>query len=712
MNACNISAYFFLQDRATGVTIRPHFGNLISAFQISPLFFILTNPSFFISTEDKSMISHLFCRKVPCPGKLKIFGMALILAGAPCQAAAGAEILPDPASYSAAADYSGADDAYNVPQLPADTTAAGQQAPEDTTAAVPQVTADTIDGIVDAAYTGQGFPSGAGAPGTDPSGAGAEISPDIDMTVSGGFFRDTDVVFVLDLSGSMVRTDPDGHLKEAILQSVSMLSSGGGRAAVVPFADSLGTVFPMTDLSGEGYEACRTYLEGLEYTSGDTDIGAALEKAIEIQGEEGARSDRRILIFTDGVIDLPKARDESAAEKDSLTKALISAESAREGGMVIDSAAIGAEGSTDDNLLGYLAERTGGRFVQEDAGIDLFQTISGFLLNQSGGSAGGDESAEHEAAESETSSLYTEQTESEWSEDPFLDQTEEDLWDMTETEAFTEAETEAETRPSAPKMTGKIGETMISGLCPMLCRSQVDLRNLFDFEDETGITFSVKTDEGAAAKAEISNTTLKITGKAAGRSRVTVTASAGGEKTETSFFVQISPTFPSNMVLPGAAGAIALIIGGLILMAKRGQGGGSAPASGGKELCGRLSYYVKMEGRKIFGVPTQNTVNLDGLGRSVRLSDLIEDPYLASADLKKVWIHAASSGMMLASKSGRCLIQDENGEIQKNLCIEENPRFRVLCAVDGGKAAIVCVFSSGPEDKDDCQGEERTRLLV
>lgn len=519
-----------------------------------------------------------------------------------------------------------------------------------------------------------------------------------DVPVSG-----EDLVFAVDVSGSMVKTDPDFLLFRSVKACMEELSRGDNRAAVVPFSDSLTEKLPMTDLSGQGLEAALSYMDSLAYTSGDTDIGLALETAVRV-AEEGQGRDRRIILVTDGMIDLPHEEDESAAEKQSLTQALVAAEEAVKEGILIDTAGVGDPAKIDKGLLGYLAERTGGTFVQtapnglSDAMMTMVTAPGRQLVPET----------EPAMTESGTEARTTET---------------EELPEETETEVLLPED-------MAPPVIGSVpGQVTLSGLVPQLASSSLDLHDLFDYSDfETEPDFTAEAFDGSVVTCAVKEGMLRLSGKSDGVTTVKVSAERGGSRTETSFEVKVDGFMDLNqaflilaLAAAGIAAAALFLKGGASLPSFSGAGPGAGRrntvrmnrGSGrSSEAGGKLRFFVKMDGQKIFGVPTQNTVDLPSPGRAVKLSDLIRDPYLETADLGKVILRTSGNGASLATRSQECVIRDQNGNTVKNLTLREGTRFRILCATDMGTAVIVAMYTCRGQEPERKEEENRTRLLV
>lgn len=113
----------------------------------------------------------------------------------------------------------------------------------------------------------------------------------------------TEVVMVIDASGSMRRTDPSGTRQRAG-QLFATLLGRDNRVAVIEFADEPRILTPLTGLESE---ASRNHVLGsIQQVTSDgqfTDITAALDSALNCFDLTTARP-RCIILLTDGEIDL------------------------------------------------------------------------------------------------------------------------------------------------------------------------------------------------------------------------------------------------------------------------------------------------------------------------------------------------------------------------------------------------------------------------
>lgn len=500
-----------------------------------------------------------------------------------------------------------------------------------------------------------------------------------------------DLVFVIDVSGSMVTTDPDRRLMEELFQYTESLSSDENRVGVVPFSDRLTENLPLTILSEEGMQTVGNYLKNLTYTDTDTDIGLGISAALDLFGDVNEASvprRRRLLMVTDGIIDLPEAMDEQKAEKDSLSSALMAVEKAEDQGICIDAMGLGERDKVDGNLLGYMAERTGGSFIVTKVGYRLPELL--LRLDRKRKKQMQPESAPQSEVQTET--VTEAGTEA---------QTEEDI--LRTSHAETESE---DPEDPAPPVIGIINDQVtIRGLLPSMCRIEINLHRLFDYSDSDQVLFDARASDMDILDCRIVEGTLYLTGRADGITHVTVTAKrdqGADNVSQADFTVRVSaylnPGLLSVVLACLGTGAVISLI--YIIISR-----------GGGEMTGAIRYYVKEEGQKIFGVPDQSLIDLSQMGRLVRLSEIIHDSYLETADIGKVVIRATSKGMLLKSRTRSCLIEDEMGNAVGKLYLRKECRFRIVCATESKTAEIIAMYSSAPA-YEEAEEEEKTRLLI
>ena len=526
-----------------------------------------------------------------------------------------------------------------------------------------------------------------------------------------------DAVLVIDVSGSMKQSDPDYLCRKAAHDFIEELSrSPSSCAALITFSDTLQKVIPLTGLdSFSGENEIAKELDNLEYTSGDTDIGTALEKAASLLSDTDDSRSKSIFLLTDGEIDLPAAEDEEAAEKESLTRALVAVEEAKAQGIVIHTIALDLSGTMDKNLMNYAADSTGGTSSRISSSSDLedvFQKLS--------------EYAAAKAAEAiETKKELTEA--------------------QTETETETETESEEQPLPAVVTIGSIDGPVRLKGHFPNLCTAKLKLSDLFRLEGSSygaadSILYTAYPDDNTLLSCTVEGDLLMISGLKNGTTTVHVAAqpafgspwsdpadpdmalytvsgydpeipASNESRAELSFPVEIDaliPVVPSKWLLLAAPALIAALAFLVFFLRNRKP----SPVL----LQGSLQWYVRAENEKIFGMPSQTMADLDEYGNKVRLSELVEDDLLSGAALDKVVISGLEDGIVITSASRYCMIARSGEDPQRRVEMTHSGRFKIYCDCGSRKACVIASYTSAkeyrkePSFEDD--SDERTRLLV
>ena len=511
-----------------------------------------------------------------------------------------------------------------------------------------------------------------------------------------------DAVLILDVSGSMMHSDPDYRCRDAAETFIQELSSlGSARVGIISFSDQLQLSTSLMDLdTPEGQSGITDLLDTLSYTRGDTDIGLAIRSAEELLMRESSPERARcMLLLTDGEIDLPRAEDEEAAENDSLAKALVTVEDAASSGITIHTVMLDPTGTLDPNLCRYMADRTGGSSVITVNAEDLpglFRSVSGYARGQ---------------ARDLAASLIPE--------------TEAETEPLEETEAVTEEVPETETEPQPVILTtGSIDESVIlKGLLPNMCSASLNLSELFryspDADSSAEMRFTAFSSDSSVLQCTVEGEKLLIKGTGAGSSAVTVYAESSDEFSKNQLYaksepirfdVTISPVF-SSLKIPLLIGAgilavtcILLLL--LLLLSHR-----------GRNLAGSLQWYVKAEDEKIYGVPSQTLAHLENYGKKVYLSELIDDDLLDEVNLRKVVLTGLRNddGIFIRCHTRDILLSDQSNTLSRSLYVTGETRFRILCQTGRGKISVIAQYlpyeEIGISEQADTS-EERTRLLI
>lgn len=176
----------------------------------------------------------------------------------------------------------------------------------------------------------------------------------------------TDVILVLDNSGSMRKNDPDFIAKSAVSGFVSGLGADT-RAGILIFDQDVDYAVPLTDLNAEARAAIQQSLDAIDYRGQLTDSPAAIERAIyELKTSARPDVEKVIVFMTDGIVDTGNADVDT--EKTKWMREELAADAADNGIRVF---AIAFTENADFFLIQSLAKRTDGEYFRALAPEDL-----------------------------------------------------------------------------------------------------------------------------------------------------------------------------------------------------------------------------------------------------------------------------------------------------------------------------------------------------
>lgn len=176
------------------------------------------------------------------------------------------------------------------------------------------------------------------------------------------------VVLVTDASGSMTDTDPDEYRYEAINLFVGLLANGGNHVGSVVFSNDVISSQDPVEVTGKNEKMTISDSIQKQKVGGWTDIGGALEEAVELLEEDGDPSLPSIMILlTDGNTELgtDEETQESIEEKEEAL------EEAREKGYQIYTICLNQNNGANSDEMKQIASATGGQFREVTKAEDL-----------------------------------------------------------------------------------------------------------------------------------------------------------------------------------------------------------------------------------------------------------------------------------------------------------------------------------------------------
>ncbi len=135
-----------------------------------------------------------------------------------------------------------------------------------------------------------------------------------------------DLVLLIDMSGSMKYTDPDGMAREGALLFMDLLKEDAAQVCIIGFSDTVEILRPLQPLKMETEREQIRELLSAYPRERDTDLGAALSAAVDVLKNRGQSGSAAILLFTDGSIDLPAEEEVQRSLDEAKAAALLAAE--------------------------------------------------------------------------------------------------------------------------------------------------------------------------------------------------------------------------------------------------------------------------------------------------------------------------------------------------------------------------------------------------
>ncbi len=181
----------------------------------------------------------------------------------------------------------------------------------------------------------------------------------------------SDVVLVLDNSGSMKKNDPGFAVKVGVASLLDGVE-GDTRVAVLVFDQGVRLALPFTPRAAIATEALREGLSRLDYRGRYTDIPAALDRAIsELKSNGRPEAQKSIVVLTDGVIDTGKPEDDREGAR--WLREELAADASRRG-IRLYAVAVGEK--ADFKLLHSLVQNTGGEYYRAEGRDELADALA------------------------------------------------------------------------------------------------------------------------------------------------------------------------------------------------------------------------------------------------------------------------------------------------------------------------------------------------
>lgn len=183
------------------------------------------------------------------------------------------------------------------------------------------------------------------------------------------------VVFAIDSSGSMNDTDPDKFRFDATKLFLGLLANDGNYVGSLVFNNGVLEKNDIVSIDGTSDKnKIQSELENAN-VNGGTDIGLALQEAVEMIEEKGDKSlPSAIILLSDGNTDLASEKE---YEESNLAKAS-AIQTARDGGYKVYSVCLNVDGSADKTELSQISEATSGECFEIKNTSDLNNIFAQF----------------------------------------------------------------------------------------------------------------------------------------------------------------------------------------------------------------------------------------------------------------------------------------------------------------------------------------------
>ena len=183
------------------------------------------------------------------------------------------------------------------------------------------------------------------------------------ITVGNAASIGTDVVILMDESGSMIKADTDRIAIEGAKLFVDMEKLDNAKIGLVEFSNVIKSTGLLDMSEQSGRESIKAVMNGISYSGkAHTDTGAGLLEAISLLEQSGSYEKRSIILFTDGRTDID-AGTKGRTTEDSLADVDRAIQAAQEKGYTIYCIGLNDNNSVDLEQLAKIATETGGQYL-------------------------------------------------------------------------------------------------------------------------------------------------------------------------------------------------------------------------------------------------------------------------------------------------------------------------------------------------------------
>lgn len=172
----------------------------------------------------------------------------------------------------------------------------------------------------------------------------------------------TDVVLLMDESGSMVKADENRIAIEGAKLFIDMEKMTNANIALIEFSNKT-AASKMVETTRQNKAYLKGILDNVNYErTAHTDIGAGLLESVDMLNHSGGNQNKSIILFTDGRTDIDAGTPGRSTE-DSENDVRAAVQEAQEKGYKIYCIGLNDNGSVDEKELKTITETTGGQYL-------------------------------------------------------------------------------------------------------------------------------------------------------------------------------------------------------------------------------------------------------------------------------------------------------------------------------------------------------------
>lgn len=224
----------------------------------------------------------------------------------------------------------------------------------------------------------------AGMPKTDNRGPKHAYAKELSVQNDGNQEKNCDIVFVLDISGSMKKTDSNKISVEIMKMMTDICSLQNNRVGFVGYNDTIAYSYDLTNINNsQNKQALKKYMESVSF-HGETDIGLGLKQAVSmLQNRKKQTNAPIICLLSDGETDLTNSntgRTEEQSEQDVEDSIAL----AKENGIKVYTVGLNNNFSEVVDYLEVISKQTDGEAYVASSPFQLLEIINGVVENYQG----------------------------------------------------------------------------------------------------------------------------------------------------------------------------------------------------------------------------------------------------------------------------------------------------------------------------------------